>query len=129
MAIKYKWLALRLEELIQTVRQALSLLESKGLITKKRGSGSYITGLSSDLSRNVVAVLVSSDTDYIYPGILEDISHSLSDSGFSCKAYVTENRVDKERHHCGRLQKRSAQSQSGSLPPADAPGNRGCISS
>ena len=130
MAIKYKWLALRLEELIpsyikkginqlpteqalcdqymvsrQTVRQALSLLESKGLITKKRGSGSYITGLSSDLSRNVVAVLVSSDTDYIYPGILEDISHSLSDSGFSCKAYVTENRVDNERRILSALLK------------------------
>lgn len=89
----------------QTVRQALSLLESKGLITKKRGSGSYITGLSSDLSRNVVAVLVSSDTDYIYPGILEDISHSLSESGFSCKAYVTENRVDNERRILSALLK------------------------
>ena len=131
MAIKYKWLALRLEDLIstyikkglnqlpteqalcdkymvsrQTVRQALSLLEAKGLIVKKRGSGSYITGLSSDLSRNVVAVLVSSDTDYIYPGILEDISHSLSDSGFSCKAYVTENRVDKERQILNALLKK-----------------------
>ena len=122
MAIKYKWLALRLEDLIisyikkglnqlpteqslcekykvsrQTVRQALSLLEAKGLITKKRGSGSYITGLSSDISRNVVAVMVSSDTDYIYPGVLEDIGRSLADSGFSSKIFVTENRVDRER--------------------------------
>lgn len=122
MAIKYKWLAIRLEDLIvsyikkglnqlpteqalcekykvsrQTVRQALSLLETRGLITKKRGSGSYITGLSSDLSRNVVAVLVSSDTEYIYPGVLEDINRSLSDNGFSCKVFSTENRIDTER--------------------------------
>ena len=71
MAIKYKWLAGRLREQLpdytangihrlpteaaisqrykvsrQTVRQALSVLEQEGLIEKRQGSGSYITGRS-----------------------------------------------------------------------------------
>ena len=70
MAIKYKWLTERLELLIQrniqagihklpteqqlctkyhvsrqTVRMAMAMLEEKGLIVRKQGSGSYITCL------------------------------------------------------------------------------------
>lgn len=73
MAIKYKWLAERLKEMIysdiekgieklpteqelcerfrvsrQTVRLSLSLLEEEGLIVKKQGSGSFITGLLTE---------------------------------------------------------------------------------
>ena len=79
MAIKYKWLEERLKILIeksvdsgiirlpteaalcdrykvsrQTVRQALSLLEKEGLIEKRQGSGSYITGLSSLSEQNII---------------------------------------------------------------------------
>ncbi|MGC4018633.1 MAG: GntR family transcriptional regulator [Muricomes sp.] len=122
MAIKYKWLTRRLKELIirniekgiqklpseqelcqmykvsrQTVRLSLSLLEEEGLIEKKRGSGSYITGLSGDSARNVIGILISDDSDYIYPGILNDIHTTLSQSGFSSKVFVTNNRTCTER--------------------------------
>ena len=108
MSIKYKWLAGKLKEMIekyrkagieklptehelcsryhvsrQTVRQALSLLENSRLIVRKQGSGSYITGLSSDPSRNTVAVLISDDQEYIYPGVLSDIRTELDENGFS----------------------------------------------
>ena len=78
MAIKYKWLAGTLRALIkkdvkneinklpseqelcrryhvsrQTVRQALNLLTQEGLIEKRHGSGSYITGHSSNLSDDI----------------------------------------------------------------------------
>ena len=84
MAIKYKWLAGHLKEMIrlniekgieklpteqelcerfrvsrQTVRLSLSLLEDEGLIVKKRGSGSFITGLLSEPENNVIGILVS----------------------------------------------------------------------
>lgn len=121
MSIKYKWLAGRLKEMIeknrrtgieklptehelcsryhvsrQTVRQALSLLENDRLIVRRQGSGSYITGLSSDPAHNTVAVLVSNDQEYIYPGILTDIRTELTGSGFSVRVYTTGNRTETE---------------------------------
>ena len=85
MAIKYKWLAGRLREQLpdytangihrlpteaaisqrykvsrQTVRQALSVLEQEGLIEKRQGSGSYITGRSRGEDR--IDLLLSSDS-------------------------------------------------------------------
>lgn len=90
MAIKYKWLAGRLREQLpdytangihrlpteaaisqrykvsrQTVRQALSVLEQEGLIEKRQGSGSYITGRSRGEDR--IDLLLSSDSAYLYP--------------------------------------------------------------
>lgn len=122
MAIKYKWLAGRLRELIpnyienginklpteqelcrrfkvsrQTARLALSLLEKEGLIEKKRGSGSYITGLTADPCANVIGILISDDSEYIYPGVINDIKGTLSQNGFSAKVYVTRNRIESER--------------------------------
>ena len=122
MAIKYKWLAERLKEEIkknieigieklptenelclkykvsrQTARLSLSLLEKDGLIVKKHGSGSYITGLSANSARNIIGILVSSDQEYIYPRVLNDIYDVLSQNGFSRKVFVTENRTFKER--------------------------------
>ena len=61
----------------QTVRKALSLLEANGLITKKQGSGSFITGRSEDPVKNQIQILISDEQDYIYPGVLKDISDEL----------------------------------------------------
>lgn len=122
MGIKYKWVAERLEELIernirtgtqklpteqelckryhvsrQTVRMALSLLEERGLIVSKQGSGSYITGRSLRPQGNVIGILVSSEHEYIYPGVLNAIRSTLSDRGFSAQVFVTENCVAAER--------------------------------
>lgn len=81
----------------QTVRKALSVLESQHLIEKRQGSGSYTTGLFGGTGKNSVAILVCSDTEYIYPGLLTDIRNTLQDSGFSCTIHVTENRICRER--------------------------------
>ncbi len=122
MAIKYKWLAGRLKEMIhsniekgieklpteqelcerfrvsrQTVRLSLSLLEEEGLIVKKRGSGSFITGLLSEPESNVIGILISDDQDYIYPGLIDDIQTELSRNGFHSKIYVTGRRTRTER--------------------------------
>ena len=122
MSIKYKWLAENLRELIQkqirqgvnklptenllcekyhvsrqTIRQALALLEKEGLIEKRHGSGSYITGHSSIHERNTIGILVRSEEDYIYPAIIHDIRTTLSASGFSSKVFCTDNQVSLER--------------------------------
>ena len=108
MAIKYKWLSGLLREWIvqaarkginklpseqelcqryqvsrQTVRLALSVLENEGLIEKRKGSGSYITGLSADSAKNCIPVLLSDDSEYIYPGILDDIRSVFSQNGLT----------------------------------------------
>ncbi len=122
MAIRYKWLAGQLEALIQksireggdklpteqelcaryqlsrqTVRMALKVLEEKGLIEKRRGSGSYITGRSPVPQENVIGVLLFNDQDYIYPGTLKDIQLTLAQGGFSTLFFPTGNSVSKER--------------------------------
>lgn len=122
MAIKYKWLTGRLKELIfndiemginklpteaqlsaaykvsrQTVRLALAMLEQEGLIVKKHGSGSYITGLTANPEENVIGILLCDDSGYTYPGIINDIQNTLSQNGFSCKVSVTGSRTRTER--------------------------------
>lgn len=122
MAIKYKWLAGRLEKLIdtrirqgieklppeqelcmrygvsrQTVRSALALLEKQGLITRRQGSGSFITGLSSKPEKNTVGLLLYSAQEYMYPGVINDVKNALAPSGFSLKVFATENRIQTER--------------------------------
>lgn len=122
MAIKYKWLAGRLELLIensiqkgihklpteqelgsryhvsrQTVRMALGLLEENGLIKRRQGSGSYITGRSLKPQGNVIGVLISSDQEYIYPGVIHDIRHTLAQNGFQAQVFPTGNCVSRER--------------------------------
>lgn len=81
----------------QTVRKALSVLEAEHLIEKRRGSGSYSTGLSEKAEKNTIAVLVSSDTEYIYPGLLADFRSKLQEAGFSCTVHVTGSQISRER--------------------------------
>ena len=83
MAIKYKWLVEQLREIIsdsiqkginklpteqelaaryrvsrQTVRAALAVLEDEREIRRIKGSGAYITGLSSLEDQNIVGILI-----------------------------------------------------------------------
>ncbi len=81
----------------QTIRQALMLLEKDGLIVKKQGSGSYITGLLPDAAQNKIAILLSSDTEYIFPALLNDFETLLAKEGYFVTIYISHNRVDCER--------------------------------
>lgn len=131
MAVKYKWLAGRLETLIrknireginklpteqelckkyglsrQTVRMALKTLEEKGLIDKKRGSGSYITGRSPKSQENEVGILIFNDQDYLYPAVIQDIQDTLTKNGFFTTVFPTHNQVCQEREILQKLQAR-----------------------
>lgn len=116
MAIKYRWLAQQLRKKVydnmekgvprlpseqdlcrhygvsrQTVRQSLALLEQEGLITRKQGSGSFITGLTS--GRNAVGLLLADDQDSYRAALLEEIRQSLPQKGFTANVYLTGNRI------------------------------------
>lgn len=122
MAIKYKWLVEQLREIIsdsiqkginklpteqelavryrvsrQTVRAALAVLEDEREIRRIKGSGAYITGLSSLEDRNIVGILIPDEQQYEYPALINDIRVALAAEGFSCKVYPTHNHVDQER--------------------------------
>ena len=64
----------------QTIRQALSILVSDGLIERRQGSGSHICGLSSSNTKSlkVIAVVTTYISDYIFPSILREIENVLS---------------------------------------------------
>lgn len=123
MPVKYKWLANCLQELIQkniknginklpteselckkykvsrqTVRQALSILEKNNQITKKQGSGSYITGLSINSSENTIGIIVPGSQEYIYPGVINDIKSTLYQNGYVSTVFETGNRTYQERN-------------------------------
>ena len=81
----------------QTVRQALQLLENEGMITRRQGSGAYATGLHPEAAFNQIAILLPSDSDYIYARLRNDLQIALSKEGFSVSFYITEHSVARER--------------------------------
>lgn len=82
----------------QTVRQALSILEAEGLIEKRKGSGSWATGLSADPKKNQIAVMLTSANEYIYPALLADIQGILKKKGYEVRVCITENSISRERN-------------------------------
>lgn len=106
MAIKYQWLTEQLRDLIQeyiqngrnrlpaeqelcaryrvsrqTVRAALAVLEESQEIRRIKGSGSYITGLSDQESRNVIGVLIPDEQQYQYPAFVNNLRTALAAYG------------------------------------------------
>lgn len=63
----------------QTVRSALGVLESKGLILRRQGSGSYPTQTASAASRQIAVVLADKE-EYLAPLLLRDIRKAASDA-------------------------------------------------
>lgn len=81
----------------QTVRTALSHLSADGLIEKRHGSGSYVTGLSEQEAENVIGILVADNQEYLYPQLLFHLEKQLLSHGFRLKVYLTKGRPAKER--------------------------------
>ena len=122
MAIKYKWLTEQLRDLIQeyiqngrnrlpaeqelcaryrvsrqTVRAALAVLKESQEIRRIKGSGSYITGLSDQESRNVIGVLIPDEQQYQYPAFVNNLRTALAAYGYTCKVFPTYGHQDQER--------------------------------
>lgn len=82
----------------QTVRQSLSLLEQKGLVERKQGSGTYvIESIPKRKKTWEIGVIATYISEYIFPSILRGIEGELSNAGFLPVINATKNRVDSER--------------------------------
>ena len=83
----------------QTVRQALALLVSEGLIERRQGSGSHIRDRSmpAPMPRRSIAVITTYISDYIFPSILREVENVLSDHNSAPLLFATQNQVSNER--------------------------------
>lgn len=82
----------------QTVRHALKILSDEGLITKRQGSGSYSNKKEDLIRHKKVALLVSSDSEYLYPLLIKDIRDQLLLSEIQLDIYLTNQQAHEERN-------------------------------
>ena len=91
-------LARKFEASRQTVRQAIAVLESDGLIVRRRGSGNYVThGPRKQGSLLNVGVITTYITDYIFPSIVRGIESVLSTGNCLMSLSATYNHTERER--------------------------------
>ncbi len=83
----------------QTVRQALSILESERLIERRQGSGSFIREKRdpAPLPRRSIAVVTTYISDYIFPSILREIEAVCSENNSAPLLFATQNQFSNER--------------------------------
>lgn len=83
----------------QTVRQALSLLASEGLIERRQGSGSHILATHGPAAtpRRTVAVVTTYISNYIFPNILREIETVLAANNGAPTLFATQNQIGNER--------------------------------
>lgn len=79
----------------QTVRAALHLLTEEGLIEKRRGSGSFSTGLGT--RENTIGIIVNHADEYTTPVLLADLKSVFREKGYSAQIYSTYSKIAMER--------------------------------
>ncbi|MEY8338942.1 GntR family transcriptional regulator [Lachnospiraceae bacterium 62-35] len=84
----------------QTIRHAIDILEQENLITRMKGSGTYIgEGAKSGRSRRYfnIAVISTYTDSYIFPPILRGIENVLSKNGYMMQIAFTGNEIFREK--------------------------------
>lgn len=84
----------------QTIRLAISNLESQGYLEKIKGSGTYVNIKDKDShstreTRNIGVILRYLDT-YSYPDIIKGLEAVLTQNGYNISLGITNNQLEKE---------------------------------
>lgn len=80
-----------------TVRQAISILENEGTVTRSRGSGTYISSVrSSRPETKTIGVITTYISDYIFPHIIQGIDSCLMEHGYTMQLGITYNKPEVE---------------------------------
>lgn len=86
----------------QTARHAVSVLESRGIVNRIRGSGTYVKGKDKNRLRKSkktmrIAIMTTYVDEYIFPSMLKEMEEKLSREGYALQVAFTYNTVEKER--------------------------------
>lgn len=90
----------------QTVRHALGLLEQQGVLTRVRGSGTFVKKNTPSAQKpfsKIVTIMTTYADGYIFPRILRVMVEKLEEAGYSARIMFTNNRIETERRLLLRL--------------------------
>lgn len=90
----------------QTVRHAVDILDQQKLVTRVRGSGTYVGGggKTGRQERYMNIAVISTYVDsYIFPPVLRGLERVLSKEGYTTQIAFTGNRVSREQEILSNL--------------------------
>lgn len=93
----------------QTIRHAIDVLEQKNMLTRIRGSGTYLGTGGRELKKvryQNIAVISTYVDSYIFPMVLKGIEKTLSKAGYTMQVAFTGNRIEKEGEILDKLLKK-----------------------
>jgi len=82
-----------------TIRQAFSELTSEGYIFKEQGKGTFSNYQKEVVHKQIVAVLTTYMSSFVFPGILSGIEQVLSDQGYMMLLSITNNIKEREAQY------------------------------
>ena len=83
----------------QTVRHAVGILEKEGLVSRRRGSGTYVSDhrLTTLENKTRIAVVTTYVDSYIFPKTIQGIENCLFEQGYLVQIAFTNNLLERER--------------------------------
>ena len=90
----------------QTVRHAIDILEQQALVTRIRGSGTYVGGdaRAGRQERYMNIAVISTYVDsYVFPSVLRGIESVLSEKGYTTQIAFTGNNIIREQEILSNL--------------------------
>lgn len=88
-----------------TVRQALNLLVSDGIIEKKWGSGNTVISISNSIKKSTVMLIIPDKSKNDRENAIVDMTSLLLKEGYSLEIMTTEGKFAKEREYLRELTK------------------------